>query len=567
MLSVLSAAMCARFLMEWDTSCADWERRIVSGMPLVTTPALFPDVAEYALNIFKELRIVDMIGRPKIGEVTRDWVFDLARPFFGSLDDIENQRYIKEFFLCISKKNTKSTIAAGVMLTVLITNPRESAEFLILAPTKEAANNCFNPCRDMIRADDELNYMFHVQPHLRTITNRISKAVLKVVAADSDTVSGTKATGVLIDELWAFGKKARARSMLTEATGGLMSRPEGFTIYLTTQSDEPPAGIFKEKLQYARQVRDGIIKDPEFLPVLYEFPKNMIESGAFKKPENFKITNPNLGASVDKSFLERKIRVAEEGGQESIQEVYAKHLNVEIGLRLHSDRWKGADFWEQSTDDQITLDYIISVSDCVVVGIDGGGLDDLLGFAVLGRHAETGYWLAWCRAWAHKIALERRKSEISKIEDFANDGDLVVVKNIGEDIDELAGIVETIEKSELLYKIGVDQNGIGAVLDELENAGIEQDKMLGISQGWKLGGAIKTAERRLSSGQLKHANQALMNWCVGNAKIEPRANGILITKSASGYAKIDPLIALLNAVQIMSTNPPAMTEKYQLMVM
>jgi phage terminase large subunit-like protein len=42
---------------------------------------------------------------------------------------------------------------------------------------------------------------------------------------------------------------------------------------------------------------------------------------------------------------------------------------------------------------------------------------------------------------------------------------------------------------------------------------------------------------------------------VGNAKVEPRANGILITKQASDTAKIHALMATFNAMDLMSLEP------------
>jgi hypothetical protein len=72
--------------------------------------------------------------------------------------------------------------------------------------------------------------------------------------------------------------------MFMEATGGQVSRDEGWVIYLSTQSEEPPAGVFKEKLGYYRDVRDGKIVDRKSLGVIYEFPAAMVSRRATLNP-------------------------------------------------------------------------------------------------------------------------------------------------------------------------------------------------------------------------------------------------------------------------------------------
>ncbi|WP_407597108.1 terminase large subunit [Pseudomonas aeruginosa] len=553
-------------MKEWSTSCVDWEERLVERKSIMPLKPIFQDQADDALDVFCNLRMVDALGSPLMGDTCQPWVLDLVAVLFGSYDADAKRRLITNYFLMVSKKNGKSTIAAGVMLTALILNARQSGEFIILAPTKEAADNAYKPIRDMIKADEELEARFHEQEHIRTITDRLNLATLKVVAADSATVTGKKAIGVFIDELHEFGKQAKSAQMLTEATGGLTSRPEGFVFYCTTQSASIPAGVFKAKLDYARGVRDGRIVDKRFLPIIYEFPKSMIEQGLHRNLQNAYVTNPNWGISVDQQVIEQKYQEAQEGGEESVRDFLAKHLNVEIGLALMSNRWPGAEFWEQALE-ECTLDQLIARSEVIDLGIDGGGLDDLLGAYAIGRERDTGKKLGWGYAWAHPSVLERRKEIAPALLDFAKAGHLTLVKRVGDDVEELADIAEQIFEAGLLDKIGCDPVGLGSILDTLEGRGIPNEQIVGVSQGWKLGGAIKTAERWLADGSFKPANQPMMAWCVGNARIEPRANSILITKQASGSAKIDPLMAMFNAVTLMALNPAATQKKYQMFVL
>lgn len=549
----------------WTTTLPDWERRIVARESLVPCKPLFPQEAQAALDVFNELRVVDVVGSPKAGKISRAWVTDFVSAIFGAYNPDTGRRLIREFFMLISKKNGKSTDAGLIMLTFLILNWRRSGEFGILAPTVEVANNAFKPARDAIKADPELSALLHVQDHIRTITHRTTGATLQVVAADSDTVAGKKWIVTLVDELWIFGKRANAETMLEEATGGLASRPEGCVIMLSTQSDEQPSGVFAKKLAYARGVRDGRIIDHEFMPVLYEFPQHMLDSGAYRDPANFYVTNPNLGASIDEKFIERKFRMASENGEESMQVVLSKFLNVEIGLRLASNRWAGADFWEQQAKPSVTFDAILRRCAVITVGIDGGGNDDLYGLTIVGKDKDTSDLLSWSRAWALPIVMERRKDIAAQLRDFEQQGDLVLVQRIEDACAQVVALIQRIDDEGLLGEleegkrkaIGVDPAGIKQTLDALNAAGYADDVLCAVSQGWRLSSSVKSTELYLSSGAMQHAKQLMMDWCVGNAKVEPKGNAVLITKQASGSAKIDPLMALFNAVELMARNPQA----------
>jgi phage terminase large subunit-like protein len=555
--------------MEWSTACPDWRERIVARRSLLPSP-LFADEAEEALAVFKSLKIVDApkifdpvegeFRHPTFGEACEEWVFDFVRAIFGAYDAATGRRLIQEFFLLISKKNSKSTLAAGVMVTALIRNWRHSAELLILAPTLEVANNAFEPARGMVKADPDLDALLHVQEHTRTITHRLTEAKLKVVAADSDTVSGTKAAYVFVDELWLFGKRPKAEGMLREAIGGLVARPEGFVIWASTQSDEEPAGVFKSKLDYFRQVRDGTINDPRSLALIYEFPEDMVEAKAYLDPANFYVTNPNLDRSVDLAWLTAELNkvINATGGERQV--FLAKHLNVEIGLRTANDGWRGATYWLAAGEPGLSLETLLARCEVVTIGIDGGGLDDLFGLAVLGRERVTRRWLLWNRAWAHDDVLQRRQDIAPRLLDFVAQGDLVVCDNPMTPYIEAADLVALVRDTGLLPEedaVGLDPAGVTTMVDELEARKIGIGMQVAIRQGYALSPATWGGEMKLKNGTLRHAAQPMMAWCVGNAKVLKSGNAVIVSKAVSGSAKIDPLCAALNAVMLMSRNPKA----------
>lgn len=129
-----------------------------------------------------------------------------------------------------------------------------------------------------------------------------------------------------------------------------------------------------------------------------------------------------------------------------------------------------ADHWLAAAEPGLTLKALLERSEVVVVGLDGGGLDDLFGLCVIGRCRATRRWLAWTRAWGQLSVLNRREIAPT-LEGFVADGDLVICGEVARDVLEIADLIESIADTGLLPEkraIGIDPMAIAAVTDELE---------------------------------------------------------------------------------------------------
>lgn len=550
----------------WNFAQPNWEQKLRDGESLLPDLPLNEKEAAQAVGIFNRLRLPDVPDQPILGEAAGDWQRDIVRAIFGSMQD--GRRMVPEVFCMVPKKNSKTTGGAAIALTALLMNKRPRAQLIFVGPTQEVADLAFEQCAGMIDADDEgvLQARFHVQDHIKTITDRKNKAKLKIKTFDTKVVTGSKPVFVLLDELHLMGAMNGAGKVITQLRGGRIANPESVLLIITTQSDEAPTGPFKAELSYARRVRDGEVKGARTLPLLYEFPREMQVDPAkpWKDPANWPMVLPNLGRSIQLDTLVSDYEAALDKGDEEEQRWTSQHLNIEIGLALHGDRWAGADYWAGAVEPLLDFETLLERSEVAVAGCDGGGLDDLFGLGVIGRCRETKRWLSWCRAWAHTRVLDRRKDIAETLRTFEADQDLVITEDGTLPAIEAADYIARINQAGLLpekHGVGVDPYAIMDLIDALDERDIRDDMIASIRQGSALSPASWGLEVRLSKKTLLHADQPMMDWCVSNAKAEQRGNAQLITKQAAGKAKIDPLVALFNAAMLMSRGPNAQRKR------
>ena len=546
-------------------ACLDWWERIQRGeIPAPHVP-LNQAKAAKALAFFNRLRLPDVPGNPPLSEACGDWFRYILCAFLASEDPITLRPLVWELLCMVPKKNSKTTYVAALGLTALYMEDTPNGQMLLVAPSQNVSERCFEQGQGMIRLDPLLVQIFKVQDHLKCITRRHTGTQLNVKSFDTQIVVGEIPILTIIDELHELGKKAKAAAVMQQIRGGGITMRGGKLLMITTQSDEPPAGIWKTELKKARSIREGKGgSNPIMLPVLYEYPQHLQREDKrhpdktfWRNQKNWPMLLPNLGRSIDPQRLVEDYENNGKVNAEAEQIWVSQHLNIEIGVGISQDSWAGADFWEQATHETLTLESLIERSEVITIGADGGGLDDLMGIAVVGRERGTRHWLTWCHAFADPKVLERRPEIASKLLDFKEEGTVTIADTTTRQA-ELVKLMRRIVGSGLLPKlnaVGVDPNNVAALFDAMQEAGIADDQIKRLIQGKGLQPGLFGLELKLDDGTLWHADQQMMNWVVGNAKIEPLGNYVIVTKQISGRAKIDPFIALMQAAILMSWNP------------
>jgi hypothetical protein len=230
--------------MAWNLSTPDWQNRIRAGQSLIPDMPLLDKVAaERAVNVFDRLRLPDVTGKPLLKDAAGDWFRDIVRAWLRRRGGAHGPRAVFAGY----EKSSKTSYGAALMLTSLLINERPKAEFLLIAPTQPIAEIAFNQVEGMIAADQRLRRrdMMQVQTHLKKVTWLETGATLQVKSFDPNVLTGVKPAGALMDELHVVSTNANTDRVIGQLRGDLISQPEGFLTFITTQSERPPAGVFR----------------------------------------------------------------------------------------------------------------------------------------------------------------------------------------------------------------------------------------------------------------------------------------------------------------------------------
>jgi phage terminase large subunit-like protein len=199
-------------------ACPDWWERIKAGQTPMADVPLNQEKAAKALAFFNRLKLPDVPGNPPLSEACGEWFREILCAFLASEDPETKQRLVWELLCMVPKKNSKTTYVAALGLTALFMEEAPNRQMLIVAPSQNISERCFDQAQGMIRLDPRLDAIFKVQDHLKCIERRKTGTQLNVKTFDTSIVTGEIPILTIIDEVHELGKKAKAAAVMQQIT-------------------------------------------------------------------------------------------------------------------------------------------------------------------------------------------------------------------------------------------------------------------------------------------------------------------------------------------------------------
>jgi len=501
-----------------------------------------PEKAEYVIE-FIETQCSHVKGKlARQPVLLEDWQKAFIGCAFGWLTPDQESRRYTEIFFFVPRKNGKSVLCACIGNYMFFCDNEHGAEIYAAAAEKEQASLVWNMAKQQILYNEDMEKNCKIGNASRVILDETDGSFFKPISADADTKHGFNPSCVLFDELHAQKKPDLVDVLET----GMGARSQPLFISLTTSDYERPS-ICNTKYDYATKVRDKVINDPRFLPVIYEATRE----DDWTDPVVWAKANPNLGVSVSLDFLKRECDKAKQSAayQNTFKRLY-------LDIRTEQDiKWILLEDWDKCVGD-ISLDDLRGKK--CYAGLDLSSVSDLTAFVMYFPE----YAALWGQYYVPRETAKRRKEKnrVAYI-DWAAKNHMVLTPGDAADYDLIRAEINKFGEIYDIQSIGIDRWQSNQIQHQLVGDGFE---MIPFGQGFgSMSGPTKEFERKLITKDLVHFGHPVLRWCASNVSVEKDAADNMKPSKKSSAEKIDGIVAAIMALGVSMLEPEPKPSVYE----
>lgn len=448
--------------------------------------------------------------------------------------------------LFIPRKNGKTELIAALLNYFLFVDTEKGKEIYCAANETQQAQIIYKAASTMIKQNTTLTPRCDLWKSTKTIEKKGEfEDFIKVLTANAETKDGLKSYVVVYDELHA----AKDASLYTVLEEGMANRTEPLFIIISTAGYNQQ-GIMRKKYDYAKQVKEGIIKDDSFYSMIFEIDPKELEKDKdlWKKEEMWIKCNPAMGYGVRMDYLRSKFIKAQHSGEDEVA-FKTKHLNIWTNAAtvwIRDEDWSGGENYPLHLDDLrgrkcyggLDLSSTTDITALVLIfPRDDGGID------VLRR-----YWIP-----EDNMRERARKDRVPYV-DWHRDGH--IKSSPGNVIDYDFIEAEIIKFSEIVQieTLHYDRWNAANITNHLTDHGINA---VGFGQGFaSMSAPTKMIETLSLQKKINHENDPVLRWMCSNVAItKDAADNYKIDKSKS-RERVDGMVALAMAIGAWMVNKP-----------
>ena len=467
------------------------------------------------------------------------WQRALIANAYGWMRPDGTRRY-RRVHILVPRKCGKTELGAALALYHLLADDEPTPEVISIANDRAQAGRCLEAAKRMIRAEPMLEGRTEVYQHRIIVPT--TAGVYKVMSSEAPSAHGLNTSACIADEVHAMENRRELWEAIETSVG---ARKQPMLITITT------AGTLRESLEfemydYACKVRDRVIDNPYFLPVVY----SANEADDWTSPDVWRKCAPSLGHTVHESYYSEKCKEAQE--QPSMEAPFrtyylCQHITA-------SSRWLRMSDWDACKKD---FDMASLAGLPCYLGIDLGETSDLTALTAVWTDREE----IWVRSWAYAPddgAQRRQRRDKVPYLDWSRQGHLVLTPGDATDYEFMRREILRLVGEHRVQCIGYDPYNASGLAQQLENDGL---KIKRVPQSfYYMSEPTKRWEAAVTNHRLRHDGNPILTWAMSNAVVELDSNNNPRVSKRRSTEKVDPVVAGIVALAVALDAIPAVQQ-------
>ena len=462
----------------------------------------------------------------------QQWIFANIFGFFYKGTD---NRVIRNVLLLMARKQGKTQLAAGLLLSALVMDKQISVTGYTIANSSEQAGLAFKAISDLCSTVDPKQKIFQ-RGKARVIKNieiPATKSRIRVLSSDTSKLDGLNPQIFIQDE----GHAAKTDDIWGVMTTGQDARHNPLAISISTAGflvgEEYP---LYAQWRACKNILEGCVDDDSWFSALYQID----EDDDWKDPTVWKKACPSLGITIPESAIKSKLNNVISNPSMEVQ-FKTKQLNIWCQSET---TWISNEKIKEVTG-RVDYDMFDHEDDVCIIGVDLAERSDLCTVTLLVHKDDIFYFKAY--PFICRDAYENSKNK-DLYRQWVRQGYLILVDEESIDINWVVKYIKEIENHILIAVCAYDPYHANQLKIECKKEGI---RMRPVRQGLSaFAEPTAVLEHLILTKQCVIDDNPVIRWCFSNVLIKTDENENKKPVKSGQNNKIDIVVAMIQSVKL-----------------